>query len=262
MQNKNKTVVKAMDLLTFFLTHPTLTLKQLVDLSGKPKTSVHRMVGSLEEMGILQKDAEGRYRLGLLLLQLGQLVYDRLDICQIALPTMDELRNEVGEAVNLIMKDGQDALYVEKLDTPHPVRLYTKKGRRAPLYAGACSRIILSFLPEEERAAYMNHVELIPIASGTITDKAQLASLVASSREHYYTISFSELEKGTVSVAAPILDHLGNMVAGLSVAGPESRFQSEKLGNLINKTRDAAEHISRLLGYQESFPQSMDTSGI
>lgn len=170
MQNKNKTVVKSMDLLNLFLHEPSLTLSELVSLSGMPKTSVHRMISSLEEMGFLNRDSSGAYSLGLVFLEFGQLVADRLDIRKIAKPVMEELCREVDEAVQLIMRDGNEAIYVEKIEGTQTVRLYTAIGRRSPLYAGACARSILSFLPvkkskhiSNKRSSFQLAPERLPI---------------------------------------------------------------------------------------------------
>ena len=249
MQNKNKTVVKSLDLLNLFVENPKLSLNEMVQLSGIPKTSVHRMIGSLEDMGFLQKDAENKYSLGLLFLQFGQLVSERLDLRQVALPVMQVLRDDVEEAVNLIMKDGNETIYIEKLETTHPVRLYTKIGRRAPLYAGACSRIILAFLPEQEREHYLKEIELKPIGLGTITDKQKLRLVLEDSRAKGYSISYSELENHTASLAAPIFNHTGHIVGGLSIAGPDNRFQEDRLPELVEKVKQAAQEISRKLGW-------------
>ncbi|HZG14240.1 MAG TPA: IclR family transcriptional regulator [Candidatus Bathyarchaeia archaeon] len=249
MQHKNKTVVRSMDILNLFITRPALSINDMVELSKIPKTSVHRMVKTLEEMGFLQKDAQGRYSLGLLFLQFGQLVADRLDIRHLALPFMNQLRDEVGEAVNLIVKDGPDAIYIEKVDTQHPVRMYTKIGRRAPLYAGACARVILAFLPDEEREQYLGEIELKPIGKGTIVEHRTLCDVVEQSRHLGYTISYSELENETAAVAAPIFDYTGQLCAGLSIAGPESRFQPDRLPHLIEKVKETAANISRQLGW-------------
>lgn len=251
MQNKNKTLVKSMDLLQLFITHPTLSLNDMVKLSSIPKTSVHRMIGSLVEMGFLTRSEDGQYSLGLSFLQFGQLVADRLDIRQVALPLMKELRDDVGEAVNLIMKDGKEAIYIEKVDTNHPVRLYTKIGRRSPLYAGD-SRILLAFLPDQEMEQYLRETELVPIGLGTITDKNQLRHILLKSREDGYTISRSELENYTSALAAPIFDHRGQVIAGLSIAGPDVRFQNERLPELKVKVMGASEEISRKLGWEPS----------
>jgi DNA-binding IclR family transcriptional regulator len=251
VQNKNKTVVKSMKLLDLFRTHQKLSLNEMVKLTGIPKTSAHRMIGSLEDMGLLSKDNEGKYALGMIFLEFGQLVADRLDIRKIAYPIMKELRDDIGEAVNLTMVDNREAIYVEKFDTVHPVRLFTKVGRRSPLYAGACSRIILAYLPEDEQENYLNETELTPFGIGTITDTHQLRTILQQSKKEGYTISHSELENHTSSVAAPIFDYTGQIVGGLSIAGPDVRFQKEHLPHIIEKVKRAAAEISQKLGYDD-----------
>ncbi len=238
-----------MKLLDLFRTNRKLSLNEMVHLSGIPKTSAHRMIGSLEDMGLLSKDEEGKYTLGMLFLEFGQLVADRLDIRQIAYPIMQALRDEIGEAVNLTMKDNWEAIYVEKLDTMHPVRLFTKVGRRSPLYAGACSRIILAYLTEKEQEEYLIKTELQPYGIGTITDKEKLRLVLQQSRLDGYTVSHSELENHTSSVAAPIFDYTGQVIGGISMAGPDVRFQKGQLPILIDKVKSAAAEISQKLGF-------------
>lgn len=252
MQSKNKTVVRSMDILNLFLAHSKLSFNEIVQFSGIPKTSVYRMVMSLEEMGLLDKDEDGKYSLGLLFLQFGHLVAERLDIRQVALPIMQKLHDEVGEAVNLIVQDGKEAIYIEKLDTKQPVRLYTAIGRRTPLYAGACSRVILAFMPHDEREKYLDETELKPIASGTITDKEKLRLLLKESQETGYTVSCSELENYTSAIAAPIFNHKGEVTAGISIAGLDVNYQEDRLPELAEKVKNAAYEISRKLGYIHS----------
>ncbi|MCY9197049.1 IclR family transcriptional regulator [Bacillus atrophaeus] len=255
MQNKNKTVVKSMALLNLFLTEPKLTLSELISLSGMPKTSVHRMVSSLEEMGLLTRDRNGAYTLGLVFLEFGQLVSERLDIRQIAKPVMEELCQEVDEAVHLIMRDGNEAIYVEKIEGTQTVRLYTAIGRRSPLYAGACARSILSFLPQEEIETYIRQTEFVPIGSGTITDPAELLQTISSSLENGYTVSYSELENYTAAIGAPIFSYKGQVAAGISIAGFEARFTKERLPYLTEKVKGAALQISEKMGYKLSHTQ-------
>ncbi|MFE0507112.1 IclR family transcriptional regulator [Peribacillus butanolivorans] len=251
MQSQNKTVVKSMQILNLFINHSKLTFNEMMELSGLPKTSLHRMIGSLEEMGFLTRDDDGYYSLGLIFLQFGQLVGERLDIRKIAYPIMKSLRDDVEEAVNLIVRDTNEAMYIEKVDTLHPVRLYTSIGRRSPLYAGD-SRIILAYLPEEECEAYLENIELKPIAIGTITDKKILRHALEDARMKGYTITSSELEDYTKSVSAPILNGKNQIVAGISVAGIDARFQEDRLPELIEKVTNAARRISLKLGSQTS----------
>ncbi|MED4730004.1 IclR family transcriptional regulator [Aneurinibacillus migulanus] len=247
----NKTVVKSLEILQLFYAHERLTLQEMVDLLTLPKTSLHRQVKALEEMGFLTRDADGKYALGLIFLELGQLVAERLDIRRIAFPYMCRLRDEVKEAVNLIVREGDEAIYIEKVDTHNPVRLYTRVGRRSPLYAGACSRILLAFMSPEEAENYISRTDLKAIASGTITDRNELREVVARARMHGYSVSYSELEDHSAAVAAPIFNHRGQAVAGLSMAGLEAHYEDENLTLLIQKIKQTAGEISRQLGYKQ-----------
>ncbi|WP_409289836.1 IclR family transcriptional regulator [Peribacillus sp. SCS-37] len=250
MQNQNKTVVKSMEILNLFKTYDLLTLQDIVCHSGIPKSSAHRMVCSLNEMGFLQKNSAGAYSLGLLFLEFGHLVGERLDIRKLAYPIMEELKKELGEAVNLVIKDGDEALYIEKVDTTERVRVYTQIGRRAPLYAGACPRIILTFLSEEERNEYLAKTKFTRYGVNTITDLQKILDLVDSDRKRGYTVSHSELEDYSSAVAAPIFNYRGELIAGLSIVGPEARFLKEThLNRVIDGAIRGAKEISFKMGW-------------
>jgi len=249
MNNKNKTVVRSMEILNLFLDHAELTFQEIIEISGIPKTSVYRMLQSLEEMGLLEKGADAKYRLGLLFLKFGHLVLGRLDIRKIAYPIMEALHKEVKEAINLIVREGDEAVYIEKIDMYQKVRLYTAIGRRSPLYAGACSRIILSHLPEDEIDSYLAKVELKPFAMGTITDKSMLDASIRLARSEGYTVSHSELENHTSAIAAPIFNHKKEVIAGISIAGIEANYQNGQVEILREKVIEAAKDISEQLGY-------------
>lgn len=249
MQSKNKTVVRSMEILNLFINHAKLSFNEIIELSGIPKTSVYRMLQSLEEMSLIEKDSHNKYSLGILFLRFGHLVSERIDIRQVALPTMEKLHSEFGEAINLIIRDGDEAVYIEKIQSIQPVRLYTTIGRRSPLYAGACARAILSFLPAQEREDYLKRAELIPYAKGTITNMDQLRHTISDARNLGYTVSYSELEDFTAAVAAPIFDHKGDVVAGISIAGIETNYKKEDLERFTESLKIASEELSLKLGY-------------
>lgn len=246
---KNKTVVRSMDILNLFVEHAALTFQDIIELSSIPKTSVYRMLLSLEEMGFIEKGDDAKYRLGLLFLTYGNLVSSRLDIRHIAYPIMQDLHKELKEAINLIVKQGDEAIYIEKIDSYQKVRLYTAIGRRSPLYAGACSRVILSFLQDDEIEAYLRDVELASIAKGTITNEEKLIESIQHARKTGYTISHSELENHSSAIAAPIFNFKGEVIAGISIAGIEANYQNENVAIFARKVIDAANEISKKLGY-------------
>jgi len=251
MNNKNKTVVRSMDVLNLFIEHTELSFQEIINLSGIPKTSVYRMLRSLEEMEFLEKGSDSKYRLGLLFLKFGHLVLGRIDLRKISYPFMNELHNDVKEAINLIVRDGNEAIYIEKIDTKQKVRLYTAIGRKSPLYAGACPRAILSFLPDSEVQEYLESIEPKSFAIGTITDKDKIYETIKQARIDGFTISHSELENHTSAIAAPIFNHRGEVVAGISIAGLEANYQGENIENYAKKVKKVAKEISMRLGYTE-----------
>lgn len=249
MKGKNKTVLRSMDILNLFEEHQELTFQEIIDLSNMPKTSVYRMLLSLEDMGFLEKGTDTKYRLGLIFLRLGSLVSARLDIRRIAYTIMKELHEDTEEAINLIVKRNDMAVYIEKIDTKQKVRLFTEVGRTSPLYAGACSRIILSYLPEEEIQSYIHDTDLKQFALGTMTDKQVLSKSIEQAQIDGYTVSNSELEDHTSSIAAPVFNHDGAVIAGLSIAGIDVNYQGENIQILADKVIKAANKISEKIGY-------------
>lgn len=177
------------------------------------------------------------------------LVAERLDLRKIALPVMERLKEDTKEAVNLVIRDGNEAIYIEKVDTSEPVRVYTKVGRRAPLYAGACPRVLLTFMDRDEQQRYIDNVKMVKIAKNTIVRRDTLRAIIEQDRKRQYTVSYSELEDYSAAVAVPIFNHEGNVVAGLSIAGPEHRFSPEAVQRMVPMLQQAAWQISEQLGF-------------
>jgi DNA-binding IclR family transcriptional regulator len=251
----NKSLKKALNLLDYFdEEHEVWGLTELSKVSGVSKATLYRLFNTFEKQGFLERiDTQGKtnqYRLGLKFLQYGTLVSDRLEIKNIAYPFMKQLRDEINEDVQLILRDNDHAIYVEKIKCDHPVRLYTKIGRSATFNAGACPRAILSFLPDEEIEDIMDHSDFIEYSKNTIMDRDKLWETIKEARARGYTISYGEMEEQTVAIGAPIFDYTQQVVASISIAGPEQRFTEEKMDYLIEKTLETAHKISKALGYQ------------
>lgn len=257
MDYRNKTVLKSLEIINLFKYHEQLSLLDIVKMTNLPKSTVHRMVITLESEGYLKKIGYNNnnnnntwYSLGLALLELGHLVEQRLEIRKIAFPTMTNLRDRVNEAVNLIVMDGMEAVYIEKVDTSHPVRVYTSVGRRAPLYAGACPRILLSYLEDEEIDRVIPQFDFRNIGDGTITDEKDLRHMILETRKNGYTISYSELENGSAAIAMAIRGYKEQVIAGLSIAGPIERFEKERVPLLLEELDYAVKEVSQNMGYK------------
>jgi DNA-binding IclR family transcriptional regulator len=164
---------------------------------------------------------------------------------------MEMLRDKLNECVQLIIKDNNEAVYIEKLECSNYIRLYTRTGRRAPLHGGACPRAILTFLPDDEIKSLLDSDCLSKITDSTIVDKEKLLEMIAADRQRGYTISYGELELGTVAIGAPIFDYTGSVVASISVAGPEGRFTEKEIPYLLDELLKTTKEISGALGYSK-----------
>lgn len=251
----NRSVLKTLEFLEYFIQNSELSLAELVELSDMPKSTVFRILQTLEMRGFVSKTTTHnppKYQLGLKLLEFGNIVAQRLEIRKIALPYMLQLRDAVDEAVNLIIRDQDEGVYIEKVDTRQYVRVYTQVGRKSPLYAGACPRILLSFLPDHEIEELLNRVDMKKISPDTNTDKDLLWKWIHDARENGYTVSYGELEPDSAAIAVPIRDFTGQVIAGLSLAGATSRFQPDRLEYLVQETKAVANKIMSKLGYSDA----------
>jgi DNA-binding IclR family transcriptional regulator len=248
----NVTIVRAMDILDLFIDHPKLSLQEIIRLSGRPKTSILRILQSFEAIGFLERDANGDYSLGLKLLQLGHLVADRLNINEAARPIMEELHQKTGKTVMLSLLQGDQAMTVASLETNQPVKIGSNIGRQTPLYAGSPSRVILAFLPEERRNEYLESRTFEKLASNTITDKKQLRAVLQADAKNRCSISHSEVNDYTTGVSAPVFNHKNEVFAAITIAGITADFTKEELPKLIQQVKSAADKISSRLGHHVS----------
>jgi len=255
-QPKNCSLDKALYILNFYCDQKdTLGLSELSRLSGIPKATVYRILSTMVDRGFLQKvdvmGKESQYKLGFKFLELGNIVSNNIELKTIAKPYMEKIKESINESSQIIVRSGNEAIYIDKLECDRPVKAYTRMGRRAPLYAGACPRAILSFLPDEEINKILNSVELVKYARNTVTDIDEIWKLIREARKLGYTISYSELADETFAIGAPIRDHKRNVVGSLSIVGPENRLNEKTIDLYISEVLKAAEGISEALGYKK-----------
>jgi len=153
------------------------------------------------------------------------------------------------ESVDLnILSDGK-RVSIEKIESPHDVRRIIQLGKSLPLHCGGSGKALLAFLPDEEIDKIIQKEKFIPFGPNTITDPTKLKEHLKEIRKNGYAISFEERILGSASVAAPVLDYKGKVVASLSISGPTTRFTKKKIPVLISLVKEAAQKISASLGY-------------
>ncbi len=229
-----------------------LKISELAKALSFPRTTVYRLVEPLEARGLLRRVNGGQaYFLSLHFLQIGEIVRESLELRRLALPFMEQLRDEVELAVHLVVRDGPDAVYLEKVETRRPVRLFTQVGRRAPLHVTACPRVLLAGCSDEEIEKYLASAKMVKITKNTAADPETVWAKIREIREKGYGIAFGELEPETVAIAVPVKNHREEVVASLSLAGPEWHFETAGIEHLVSRLKDYARRISRELGYVE-----------
>ncbi|MFQ5857529.1 MAG: IclR family transcriptional regulator [Anaerolineae bacterium] len=239
---------------TFLDGEDRLTLAQISRDSGLSKNKTFRILSTLEKHRLVKRDEVGAYHLGVRFLDFGQRVRREMGLLEASRPVLDWLVEQTRETVFLGVVDGSEALCVDMRESPQSIRLFAEVGRRAPLYTGGVPKVLLAFLPEEERDAMLETIELKPITPHTITDRRTLEKLLRVIRNQGYIVTADDLDVGAHSIAAPILDHRGKVIAAISVAGPSNRFTDEHIQRYVKLIRQGAAQISRALGYRGSYP--------
>ena len=234
---------------TFLNGKQTLTLAQITKSSGLVKNKVFRILSTLEKHRLVNRDEGGNYLLGVRFLAFGQQVQRQTSLLSISQPVMDWLLAETSETIFLGVIDGNEALCIAARESPRSIRLFAQVGRRVPIYCGGVPKVLLAFMPDEVRTALLDNLVLEPLTPATITDQATLERMLQDIRTQGYAIAADDLDLGAHSIAAPIRDHRGQVIAALSIAGPSTRFTDEQIDRYLPLLQQAVSQISHGLGY-------------
>ena len=231
----------------FSRTDRELGVSELARRLDLATSTVHRLLATLAAERLLERTAGG-YRLGLALYDLGAIVAPHLDLHEAALPVMATLRHSTDETVQLAVLDGLESVYIDRLESPHTVRIFARVGTRLPATTTSTGKTLLAALPADEldrRLAGWRPVRHTPF---TIVDEAVLRARLAEIAERGWAENREESRVGVVSVGAPVRGGDGAVIAALSVAAPTDRAGPDALRRIRSAVLDAAGVISRRLG--------------
>jgi DNA-binding IclR family transcriptional regulator len=231
-----------------------LTAKQVTKLSGLPFSTVHRFLVNLESSGYLHCSNEGVYYLGVACFAVGQSALSQLDIRRLSLPYLQELNQQTRETIHLTVRHGLFAVYVEKLDSPEQLRIHSRIGASVPLHCTAVGKVMLAFMPQEERERVLRQLDLKRLTPNTVGSQQELRTELYRVEKNGYACDLEEHELHIRCIAAPIWDHTGGMHASLSITAPMVRMPVSRLRQLAPLIQKAGLRISRELGYQPAKP--------
>lgn len=247
-------VKNALRILRSFSTdEPEKRISDLAVSLGLAKSTVSRLMSTLASEGFVMKDPETqKYRLGLTILTLSGIITSNLEINKEASPVISQLANDVGESAHLAILEGVDTVYIHKVECSHPVKVLTHLGKRNPAYCTSSGKVLLAY-SEEEVIKQVIENGLHPYAKNTITDPGKLWSILKKIRKQGYALSKDELLEGVTSIAAPVRDYTGQVVAAITITGPNQRITEHKIPIYAKKVIDAGKEASSRLGYHNRF---------
>jgi DNA-binding IclR family transcriptional regulator len=203
-------------LFTFRSDRPRLNVTELAQLTGIPHPTVRRLAMELVDAGALAREPDGRFTIGVRLWQLGTLAPLTESLRTLAQPFMEDLYTALHQHVQLAVRDGHEAVIIERLSAPHAVGLVSKVGGRLPLHCSGVGKVLLSHGGAELIEGILSR-PLRRYTSHTLTDPAQLRDQLADCRRTGIVIVHGELTEEADSVATRIIDSEGRVVAALSV---------------------------------------------
>lgn len=229
---------------------PELGVTELSQRLGLHKSTVSRIIATLQQEGLVGQNAEtGKYRLGVGLVSLAGVALGRINVRGAAQPHLDELVRETRETVTVDILDGNVCLIVEQKESPQPVRYVSWIGRRFPLHCTASGKVLLAALTESERQSRLTF-PLQKYTNNTITSYEVLRDSLEETTTKGYAIVLEEFEAGFGAISAPIFDHAGQVVAALAISAPSFRLSKTKFNRFAPCLQRTTAAISAELGYR------------
>ncbi|MCF2532491.1 IclR family transcriptional regulator [Yinghuangia sp. KLBMP8922] len=221
-----------------------LTLTEIAGHTGLPLTTAHRLVATLARWGALERGDDGVYHVGLRLWEVASLAPRGVGLREAAMPFLEDLYEATHENVQLAVRDGMDAVYVERIFGRSAVGVHTRVGARWPLHATGVGLVLLAYGPAELQEAYCAR-PLERFTRFTVTDPGELRRVLAQVRLENCAVSSRQITEDAVSVAAPVRDTKGAVTAAVSLVVPAAGTDPRRL---IAAVRFAGLGIGRALG--------------
>ncbi len=227
--------------------------QQISRLVGLHISTAFRFLQTLAQNGVLEQNPEtGKYRLGLKLLAWGMQVLRQMDLRRDAIALLRELNEKTHETVHMCVYDRDAAIYIEKIESPAPLRGFSEVGKGAPLHCTGVGKVLMAGLSDQDLDSLLKRYPLRRFTPNTITQARAMKKELERIRAQGYAIDDEEHEPGIRCVAAPIRNHTGKVIASISIAGRTTSVTPARVPELIHTVRETAQRISARLGYRET----------
>ncbi|MBW2611821.1 MAG: IclR family transcriptional regulator [Deltaproteobacteria bacterium] len=243
-------LAKGLKIMEMLSEHKALTVSEVAKQMDSNRAASHRFLATLRELGYVEKNDDNRYQLTFRIMEMGMMVADRFEIRQEARKFMQDLVNTFNETVNLGFWDGNEILYLDKIDSSEVLRIDARLWSKTPAYCTALGKAVLAHLTKEEINDYLKHTRLVPHGPNTIVSKKRFREELAAILERGYSVDNEELVNGLRCVAAPVFDHTGQPRYALSISCPTFRLSMDDVESVHPKVRDICSQLSLHIGYR------------
>lgn len=245
-------VLRATQILeAYSLEKVSYTNAELSKKLGLNKSSMTRLLHTLEKAGFLERDSStGRHSLTMKLFRIGSVYISQVNLHKEALPHLSELAFQYRETSHLAVLHDKEVFYIAKVPSSRSIRMKSLVRSKLPAYCTAIGKVLLANLEEEALEEFLQTADLKKNTPNTITDPSKLRKHLKRIKDRGYSLDNMEFGNEIKSVAAPVMDHTGKVIAGISLVAPSFRIKSaKKVERIITSVKKTAQFISERLGY-------------
>ncbi|QLF71537.1 DNA-binding transcriptional regulator KdgR (plasmid) [Peteryoungia desertarenae] len=247
-------VLKVFAVIEALVEEKRVGLADLAQRAMTSKTTAHRLLQTMVELGYVEQDPETeKYGLTLKLFSLGaRSLTEQTELLRVADQAMGKLSRATGETINLGILDDRDqrVVYIHKYDSFYGLSMKSTLGLRNPLHSTSLGKALLAWRDDEELRERIGRMDLVRRAPNTITDPDRLMAELHETRKRGYAEETEESEAGVRCMAIPVFNYLGKPIAAISIAFPLFRFDEARKADYIDLLKTAGSSASRGLGYR------------
>jgi DNA-binding IclR family transcriptional regulator len=241
-------VDSALKLLAIVADHPRLGLSELAERAELNTSRTFRLLATLAAHGLIQRSGEPAiYTLGTQALVLGIAAGRQIDLAAASQAPLMRLAELFNEACQIRVRDGDETICIARVESSHVVRVYGTIGNRRPIHVGASGKLLLAYTPDDEREHILTR-DMRSFTKETRVDSDALRQELDVIREQGYSVSLGEATSGVVAIAVPILASSSHALAALGMSIVATRFDEEKLPEILEQMRRVSQEISQLIG--------------
>jgi IclR family KDG regulon transcriptional repressor len=247
-----QSVIRTFQILEYLARNNEAGITELANELGQSKSATFRFLSTLKSLGYVRQDSKkDKYKLTLRLFEISSKATEHDDVIKAARPVIEELASETGESVYLAVLERDAAVYIDKIDSAHLLRMFSHIGRSAPAHCTALGKVLLAWKSDDYVQRLYGAGGLTPYTRNTIADLGDLKQALASIRKSGVAFDNEEYEKGLKCIAAPIRNLKGEVIAAVSLAAASIRMPNSKMRQMKERILQASRKISHSMGHKQ-----------